>query len=329
MKNKVVLITGAAGLIGKSVARKLVKGGYKVKCFDLAEQIHRNIDFFEELSKEGELSIHAGSILDKNALRVVMREVEIVIHLAAMLGVKKTDSDRLGCIEVNITGTNNVLNASASNNVKKFVFASSSEVYGEPDSNPISETQTTKGKTVYAVSKISGEELVKGYNQMYPSLDYTIVRFFNTYGEGQIAQFVITKWVKNVLEGKNPIVYGDGQQSRSYGHVDDISDGIQKIIEKSISNGKIYNLGNSNQIRTLSELAQEVIDIVAPDQGLKVETLGNFISADRDSEREINERYCDISLARKELGFNPGITIDEGIRRIANQSHIHQDWPRF
>jgi UDP-glucose 4-epimerase len=275
------------------------------------------------------MTVHSGSILDNNAIRKAIQGVDVVVHLAAMLGVQKTEDDMLGCIEVNINGTNNVLNAAVFHNVKKFVFASSSEVYGEPDSNPIVESQTTKGKTVYAVSKIAGEELVKGYNQQYSKLDYTIIRFFNTYGEGQIAQFVLTKWVKMVLEGKNPIVYGDGRQIRSYGHVDDITKGIKKIIENKISNGKVYNLGNSNQIRTLSELAQQVIDVLSPDKNLEVDVIGSFSGADRDSSREIHSRHCNTSLAEKDLDYSPLISIEEGIRRIAKQKNIYSDWPEF
>ena len=174
---------------------------------------------------------------------------------------------------------------------------------------------------------MAGEELLKGYNQYYNNLDFTIIRFFNTYGEGQVAQFVLTKWVRSVLNGKNPIVYGDGNQIRSYGHVEDSVTGIKLIIEKNISNGKVYNIGNSTQVRTLIELAQEVIDIVSPDKSLSVEVLGGFDGSDRDESREINERFCDTSLAMKDLGYNPKISIKQGIMRIARQPNIYKDWP--
>jgi nucleoside-diphosphate-sugar epimerase len=324
---KTVLITGAAGLIGKALTKMLLESGYSVKCFDLNEQFDRNSEYFKDLPNRDRMSIFCGSVLDVNSLRKAIDGCDVVVHLAAMLGVMKTEKDKLGCINVNITGTDNVINTSVMHNVKKFIFASSSEVYGEPDSNPISEEQTTKGKTVYAVTKMAGEELLKGYNQYYKGLNFTIIRFFNTYGEGQVAQFVLTKWVRNVLNGNNPVVYGDGSQVRSYGHVEDAVTGVKLIIENSISNGKVYNLGNSSQVRTLVELAQEVIDVVSPDKGLNVEILGGFDGSDRDESREINVRYCDTSLAAKELGYNPKITTKEGILRIAKQSNIYNDWP--
>jgi UDP-glucose 4-epimerase len=325
--NTRVVVTGGAGFIGRETIRKLVISGHDVLCFDLAEQIERHKNILNEIASLGKLTLAYGSILDRHAIRDAMNGANVVIHLAAMLGVKKTEDNKLGCIEVNITGTDNVLAAAVMNGVQKFVFASSSEVYGEPDTNPINESQTTKGKTVYAVTKIAGEELTKGYNQRYPNLDFTIIRFFNTYGEGQVAQFVLAKWVMNALQGINPVVYGDGNQTRSYGHVDDVTEGVQKILENTISNGKTYNLGNSTQVRTLKELAQQVIDIVAPNKELEVDVLGGFIGADRIGEREIHIRYCDTSYAKRELGYDPTITVEEGIRRIAAQVKIHSDWP--
>jgi UDP-glucose 4-epimerase len=325
--SKRIVVTGGAGFIGRESVLKLVKSGYDVVCFDLAEQIMRHRHILDEIGKQGKLTLIPGSILDRTAVRNAVGGADVVLHLAAMLGVKKTEDNKLACVEININGTDNVLNAAVSHGVRKFVFASSSEVYGEPNHNPIKETDDTKGKTVYAVTKMAGEELTKGYHQRYPSMDYTIIRFFNTYGEGQVAQFVLSRFVQNVLAGKNPVVYGDGGQTRSYGHVDDVTRGVQTIIENPVSNSKVYNLGNSTQVMTLSDLAQRVIDLVGPDKGLRVDVLGNFNGADRIPEREIHIRYCDTSFAKAELGYEAAITVDEGIRRIAAQAVIHTDWP--
>lgn len=324
---KKVVVTGGAGFIGRESVRKLVTAGYDVVCFDLAEQFNRHRLYLDKLSTLGKLTLAPGSLLDRNAVRQAIDGAEVVLHLAAMLGVKKTEDNKLSCIEVNINGTDNLLNAAVAHGVKKFIFASSSEVYGEPNHNPIREIDDTKGKTVYAVTKLAGEELVKGYHQRYPSMDYTIIRFFNTYGEGQVAQFVLCKFVREVLQGRNPVVYGDGTQVRSYGHVDDVTEGVKKIIENPVSNGRVYNLGNSTQVMTLTKLAQRVIDLVGPDKGLRVDVLGGFDGSDRVQEREIHVRYCDTSKAKADLGFEPRITVDEGIRRIAAQEIIHSDWP--
>ena len=323
--NPTVLVTGGAGFIGRETVRKLLSNDYPVIAYDLTEQIARHQDFFETLDSP-RLTVKAGSILDRTSLRSAFQGAQVVLHLAAMLGVRLTEDNQLACLESNINGTDYVLDACVSHGVQKVVVASSSEVYGEPTQNPVSESNETKGKSVYAISKMAGEELAKGYHQLFPQLQYTITRFFNTYGEGQVAQFVLARFVRNVLEGRNPVVYGTGKQVRSYCHVDDTTDALIEIIENPISNGKVYNIGNSTQVTTLAELAQKVIDILAPDKGISVEILGDFEGSDRIPEREVHTRYCDTSLAMTELGFEPKISIEEGIQRIAAHGQSYDNW---
>ena len=324
---KSIFVTGGAGFIGRELTKKLLQAGHRVTCLDTGEQFTRYADFFEGLSTD-HLTIVRGTILDRIRLMTAMAGSDVVVHLAAMLGVKRTEENRLRCMEINVTGTDAVIGACVFSNVEHVIFASSSEVYGEPSSNPIKETNETKGKTVYAVTKLAGEELVKGYNQLFPDMNYTIVRFFNTYGEGQVAQFALARFVKAVVEGKNPVVYGDGTQERSYGHVDDVIDGLLRIIRNPVAYGKVYNLGNSTQVNSLTDLARKVIDVLAPESGLEVEVLNTFDGSDRTKDREIHTRYCDTTLASEELGFSPSITVEDGIRRLAAADIIHEDWPQ-
>lgn len=322
-----VFITGVAGLIGRRLAEKLVDRGYGVTGFDLGEQVTLCRDRLDAISAKGDCLITEGTILDRSGVVRAMKGCSVVIHLAAMLGVRRTEEDRLRCLEINITGSDHILNACVLNRVERVVVASSSEVYGEPITNPVKETDITQGKTVYAISKLASEELAMGYAQAFPSLSYTIVRFFNTYGEGQVAQFVLTKFVREVLAGRNPVVYGDGQQVRSYAHVDDITDGLVEIVRNPRARNQVYNLGNGAEAMTLRDLAQKVIDTLRPDAGLEVEVLGNFDGSDRAPEREIHNRVCDSSKALEELGFKATVSVEEGIRRIAAQTQIQHDWP--
>ena len=324
---KRVFITGVAGLIGRRLAEKLVTNGYAVTGFDLGEQVGIARHRLEAIAKIGDFSVTEGTILDRSGVVRAMRGCSVVIHLAAMLGVKRTEEDRLRCLEINITGSDYILNAAMLNGVEHVVVASSSEVYGEPISNPVRETDITQGKTVYAISKLASEELAIGYAQAFPELSYTIVRFFNTYGEGQVAQFVLTKFVREVLEGRNPVVYGDGSQVRSYAHVDDITDGLVEIIRNPKARNQVYNLGNGTEAMTLKNLAQRVIDLLRPGDGLEVEVLGGFHGSDRVAEREIHHRVCDSSKAFEELGFKATVTVEEGIKRVAAQTDIQHNWP--
>ena len=230
--------------------------------FDLGEQVEIARDKLNTIAEIGDFVVTEGTILDRSGVVRAMKGCDVVIHLAAMLGVKRTEEDRLRCLEINITGSDYILNAAKLNSIEHVVVASSSEVYGEPISNPVKETDITQGKTVYAISKLASEELAIGYAQAFPELQYTIVRFFNTYGEGQVAQFVLTKFVREVLKGRNPIVYGDGSQIRSYAHVDDITEGLVSIIESPKARNQIYNLGNGAEAMALKDLAQLVIDLL-------------------------------------------------------------------
>ena len=153
-----VLVTGGAGCIGMPVCHLLQESGSQVVLFDLYEQIR-----MVEKHIHNDIEIYFGSILDESSIRDATKGCNAVIHLGAYLGVRRTEINRLRCLDINISGTKNVLDACVLSGVEKIVFASSSEVYGEPLSNPIKETDLTQGKSVYAVSKLAGEELVKAY----------------------------------------------------------------------------------------------------------------------------------------------------------------------
>ncbi|MQX37424.1 NAD-dependent epimerase/dehydratase family protein [Roseospira navarrensis] len=322
-----IFITGGSGLIGLTLARHLVDHGYALTLFDLGEQFARRQKEIEDLQARGDVAIQVGTIMDRWSVTLAAKGCTAVVHLAAMLGVRRTEENRLLCMDINVNGTENVLNACVQNGIGHFVLASSSEVYGEPTSNPVHEGVETKGKTVYAVSKLAAEELTKGYHQLHPSIDYTIVRFFNTYGEGQVAQFVVSRFVKRVLEGKNPQVYGDGSQVRSFCHVQDSVEGVRAILENPVARNRVFNIGNSREVFTLTEAARKVIATLKPDSGLSVDYVP-LESSDRAPEREILIRYCDNSLAVKDLGFAPKVTLEEGIRRIAD-SVIHDNWTNW
>ena len=327
-QDKKVFVTGGAGFIGRAVVRRLLESGSDVVAFDLAEQLELHRDTMARLSALGNLELADGTILDKRRLQTKVAGCDAVIHLAAMLGVRRTEENKLSCLQINITGSECVLDTCATHNVSRVLLASSSEVYGEPIKNPISEVDITQGKTVYAVSKLASEELIKGYHQLFPNLQYTILRFFNTYGEGQVTQFVLAKFVHAVLSGKNPVVYGDGQQLRGYGHVDDVSKGVVDLLWNPKAYNNTYNLGNSQEVFTLEQLAQKTIDILAPEKGLEDEILGDFEGTDRHASREIHNRICNTTRAKTDIGFVPKIGIEEGIQRIAEHGTFQLDWPK-
>ena len=307
-------------MIGLEVCRQLAKLNYKVHLFDLGEQIKRVDDTIPH-----EARTYYGSILDHASLRAAMSGCELVFHLGAMLGVRRTEADKLCCIEINIEGTKNVLECAVQQSVRRVVFASSSEVYGEPHVNPITEDFITQGKTVYAVTKLAGEELCKAYAQQYP-IEYTILRYFNSYGPYQTAQFVISKFISNVLRGIPPVINGDGRQIRSYTYVEDTARATILAAFSQETVGETLNIGYGAAPISLKELAEMIIEIGGKQGLLEPEYRRNFENVDRNRKREIFERFCDSSKAQKLLKWKPEISLDQGIRRVMETAVIFDRW---
>ena len=319
-EKKKILVTGGAGLIGLETCRQLSAQGHEVHLFDLGEQILRVAKAIPPGVK-----IFYGSIVDLSSLRAAMVGCDGVVHLAALLGVKRSEEDRIRCIEINISGTKNVLDSMVQNRVKKVIFGSSSEVYGEPLENPITERAITQGKTVYAITKLAGEEICKAFAQAY-SVDYTILRFFNCYGSYQTAQFVVPKFIRNVLKGEPPVVYGDGKQVRSYTYVEDTVRAIILALFNEKANGEILNIGTDKHKINLMDLANLVIRVGGREHEIKPTLMGDFEKSDRTEKREIFQRFCSPSKAQEVLGWRAEVPIEEGLRRVFQTGILFDRW---
>ena len=321
-KFKKILITGGAGTIGLPLTDELLSRGIEVVVFDLHEQIQRLKKFINPKAIK-----FSGSILDNAALRDAMYGCDGVIHLAAHLGVQRTERNRLRCLDINITGTQKVIDACVMNgNIKKINYASSSEVYGEPLENPINENAITQGKTVYAVSKLAGEELIKAYNDEFPDLNYSILRYFNAYGPHQVSQFVISRFIHRVMMDKPPVIFGDGHQKRSYNFSSDTARGTADALLSEKTNGSILNIGNSNEPISLIDLGKKIIKIAGKEDSLEIEVKNTFKGTDRDGKREIFQRYCNTELAKSLIDYQSKISLDEGIKKIIEVGAFEDTW---
>ena len=308
-------------MIGMQVCANLYHRGLEVRLFDLHEQIERVRDYINP-----EISLYYGSVLDQTSLRDGMQGCDAVIHLAAYLGVRRTETNRLRCMEINVNGTQNVLECAIQDGLRQITFASSSEVYGEPLENPVVETTMTQGKTVYAISKLAGEELVKAYSARYPELKYTILRFFNTFGPYQVAQFVIPKFIRSAMANKEPVIYGAGKQLRSYCYSGDSGWAAAEATLNPKSQNEVFNIGNSQNIVSLIQLAELVIRLCGKEPVLKPIIRQAFEKTDRTSDREIYERYCDNTKAQMLLNFQPQTSLEEGLIKVIERGVLHTKW---
>jgi len=302
-----ILVTGGGGFLGKKTVSVLSKMGHEVISFDITT-------FNNDKAKNLPYKSVWGSILNPYDIDKAIKDCDTVIHLAALVGVEITEKKSLQCLHINIRGTSNVLDAAVKNNVKKIIFSSSSEVYGEQKQFPISENANLTPKSNYGISKIAGEEYVKAYNQLY-DLKFNICRFFNLYGSEQKDNFVIPKFAKAIKGEKTIKVYGDGKQIRAYCHVDDAANGIVSILEKGQEN-TIYNVGNDTEPISVLELAKKMVNVSG--KNIKIEKIP-FEQSDRESNREIFRRQPSIEKLKKQTKYIPKIKLETGIKEILDE----------
>lgn len=295
-----VLVTGGSGFIGKEIVKVLQEKGFEVHVFDQSRDTLPGVRYFQ------------GSVLDPEAVSKAMLGCEYVLHLAAILGVSKSSYEPVECLDVNILGTRNILRCSIIHRIKKLVFPSSSEVYGEPKEIPVVEDNILQPKSEYGISKYVGEEYIKAYGRQHGLL-YTIVRYFNVYGEEQRHSWVVAKFVNNALLGKPLYIFGDGEQIRAFCHVRDAARGTVQALLSERANNHVFNIGNSAEICSIKELAYQVLRAVGRTDS---PTFIPMEQSDRSREREIYQRIPSIEKAKHLLDFQASITLQEGLQSM-------------
>ena len=290
------MVTGGNGFIGHTLVKHLLNDSHDVKVIDIKpiKYSHPKLEFVKK------------SVLDD--LRYDMRDCDMVYHLAAELGVINSDKKPLNTLAVNIDGTVNVFRCALGTNVKKIVYTSSSEVYGEPREIPIREDSLKSPVSIYGVSKLTAEMYAYGYVKEY-GMDINPVRLFNVYGPGQGFEWVVPIFIQNVLKNETPRVFGDGSQVRCFTYIADIVGGMETVRKKG-GKGEAYNIANTDEI-TMKQLADEIIKISGKD--LKPDVVG-FGPDTRKKEREIMKRIPSIEKL-KSLGWKPEVNINEGLKK--------------
>jgi len=292
-----VFITGGSGFIGLPLVKRLLDEGHEVKILDLQKPDieHENLYFINK------------SIMDN--LTEDIKGSDIVYHFAAILGVDNSDNKPLETMKINLEGSVNVFKSVMEAGVKRVMYVSSSEVYGEPRELPIKEDSVKGPVSTYGVSKLAAEIYAKAYTREFGT-DMRIVRFFNVYGPRQSNNFVIPIFINKALENKPLKVFGDGSQTRCFTYVEDAVNGILTVVEKG-KKGEAYNIGN-NKPTTILELAQIIKDLTESKEEIIKEDYGEKT---RLKEREIEYRIPDISKM-KALGWEPKTMVREGIKKV-------------
>ena len=240
-----IIVTGGSGFIGSNVVKYLSKN-HEVKIFDFKKPNNLDNEFIQ------------GDITNSKHVINSIKDCDVVIHLAATLGVVNTETNPVLTLDTNLGGTINVLEACKINKIKKIIFSSSSEVYGEPLKIPMDEDDKPIPMTTYGIAKFAAEEYIKAYSKTF-GLQYTIFRLFNVYGDQQATDWVLPEFVSKAISNKDIVVHGDGLQTRSFCYVTDISNAFSLTLDKA--NGQLINIGNNHEPITIKELANKIIEL--------------------------------------------------------------------
>ncbi len=304
-----ILVTGGAGFSGSHVCRRLLADGHSVAVIDEFNDYydpaikHANVASFG-----GVAQVVEGDIRDRDTVDALFAEgdFEAVIHIAARAGVRPSVQDPQLYIDTNITGTHHLLEASRKYGVGKFLFASSSSVYGLSKTVPFSEDLALpQTLSPYAATKLAGEHLCGNYAHLF-GLKVVCLRFFTVYGPGQRPDLAIHKFTDAIHKGLPIPQYGDGSTRRDYTYIDDIVEGVMGALAYEGPAFDIFNLGE-NQTITLSELIVEIENAL----GRKA-----IIERMPEQQGDMPLTSADISKARRLLGYNPQTKIADGIPKF-------------
>lgn len=298
-----ILITGGAGFIPSSLAEKLLQDESNeivlVDCFLTGRK--------ENIPSSPKVKFIKCDVNNYRDIAPVMTayQFDYVFHYAAVVGVQRTLDNPVMVLR-DIDGIENILNLCKNTGVKRLFYSSSSEVYGEPVVLPQNEhTTPLNSKLPYAIVKNVGEAYCRSFHQEY-GLDYTIFRFFNTYGPKQSPDFVMSKFLRAALAGKDITLYGDGLQSRTFCYIDDNIDACLTTLYNEAYKNDVYNIGNDNVI-TIKELAETIIELTG--------SSSRIVHLPPLKEGDMTKRQPDISKM-KELLQRDLLPYREGIKKV-------------
>jgi len=304
---KKFLVTGGAGFIGSHIVETLIKSGHFVRVLDnFSSGKEENLDFTKDLSPNT-YDLIKGDIRDKDTCLTATKDIDFVLHQAALRSVPKSLNNPKEYNEVNIQGMLNMLEAARQNKVSCFVFASSSSIYGERQSFPEKEDDLPKLISPYALTKLTGEYYCKIFTQHY-GLNAVSLRYFNVFGPRQSLDdeyaVVIPKFISCMLNDEPPPIYGTGRQSRDFTYVDNVVEANILAAQKGDCEGKVLNVASGKDY--------SILDLVNILNTIMKKAIKPIFLPLRPG--DVFKTLADLSNAKKILGFKPRIEFKEGLK---------------
>jgi UDP-glucose 4-epimerase len=308
LAGKRILITGGAGFIGTTLARRLVDRNEIVA----VDNLHRDALSGSELAEHPNFSFHHGDVLDLDELRRLASGATHIVHCAAIAGVDQVRESGVRTMRVNLIGTYNVLEAALStqDTLERLVDFSTSEVFGTY-AYKVAETHVTttgsvgEARWTYAVSKLAGEHMAHAYHEEL-GVPTVSVRPFNVYGPGQIGGGAIRAFIEAALAGRDLVIHGDGSQIRAWCYVDDMVEAVLLCVERPEAVGHSFNVGNPRSSVTIFDLAQRIKRLTGCPGELVFRPLHYT---------DVELRIPNVDKARELLGFEAKVELDEGLGR--------------
>lgn len=304
------LVTGAAGFIGSGLCERLLSGGHRVVGLDNFDEFYspeiKRANIAAALASS-RFEMIEGDIRDRGCVEdaLAKKGVDIIVHLAAKAGVRPSLDDPVGYSDVNVNGTTVLLEVAKKYAVKKFVFGSSSSVYGNNSKVPFCETDDVDFPiSPYGATKKAGELICHSYSHLY-DIDVTCLRLFTVYGPRQRPDLAIHKFCKLIEAGRPIPVYGDGSMRRDFTYIDDIIDGVVRAMQRC-EGYEIYNLGRSQPIR-LDELVSAI------EKALGKKAIINRLPT---QPGDVKQTYADVTKAQRELGYEPKTQLRVGLEHF-------------
>lgn len=299
-----ILVTGGAGFIGSNIVEELLKKGHSVRVLDNFSTGKRdNLNGLEE-----DIHLFEGDIRSHNIVQEAVNGMDVILHQAALPSVPRSIKDPITTNDVNINGTLNLLEAAVKSSVQRFVYASSSSVYGDSPELPKKETMTPNPLSPYAVSKLAGEKYCQVFSRIY-GLETIGLRYFNVFGKkqdpGSQYSAVIPKFIKSMLNDKQPIIYGDGTQSRDFTYIANVINANLLAATKDINESLVVNCACHDRINLI-----ELVDRINKNLSKDIEPI-----FEDPRPGDVKHSFADIDLANEKLGYEVVVDFENGLRK--------------
>ncbi len=302
------LVTGGAGLMGSHIADRLLAGG-AAKIILLDNFVRGSMHNIDEQLKDPRVQLVKGDIRDQGLLKELTTGIDGIFHMAAIRITACADNPR-EAMEVMLMGTHNVFQAAVEQKVGRLLYASSASIYGLADLFPTSEQHHPyNNRTYYGAAKVAGEGMVRSFAEMY-GLQYVAMRYFNVYGprmdiDGKYTE-VLVRWLDRIEAGQTPIVFGDGAQTMDMVYIDDVIDANILAMESDVTD-EVFNVASGTET-SLIGLLRKLLKVT-----------GSTLEPEFMPERTVNpvpRRLADTRKAKKILGFEAKVNVEEGLRRL-------------